>query len=124
MEKVTEKSYIHHGDNIRAIRRIIGINQYELAERMNSNQQFVSRMENKEQLDEDTLQKVAKALGVSVDFIKEYDHDSSVQNYFNNTINTVNGDYLVNPLEKVTELYERLLKEKDREIAELKAKFK
>ncbi|NDV69687.1 helix-turn-helix domain-containing protein [Dysgonomonas sp. 25] len=116
MDTAKENNSKHHGENIRKIRRIIGLNQYDLADKMNTNQQFVSRMESKEELDEETLQKVSKALGVPVELIKEYDHESTIQNFFNNTINTVNGDCFINPLETVKDLYERLLKEKDEKI--------
>jgi len=80
---------------------------------MGTNQQAISIMENSETIDDEKLVEVAKALGVTPDAIKNF----SEENVFNIISNTFtdqssnNNNYLcvINPIEKILELYERLL---------------
>jgi transcriptional regulator with XRE-family HTH domain len=63
---------IHEGHNVKRIREILGIKQDALAIDLGLTQQAVSLLEQKETLDAPTLDKVAKALGVSADAIKNF----------------------------------------------------
>ncbi|MNY58014.1 hypothetical protein D3C86_1943000 [compost metagenome] len=81
-------------------------------------QQSVSAMENSETIDDEKLKEVAKVLGMTVEAIKNFSEEAVI-NYFNNiydngVFNT--GNYCnFNPLDKVVELYERLVQaEKDK----------
>lgn len=109
----------HIGRNISRIRELRGLKQEALAIAMGVSQQAVSGMENSENLDEEKIIEVAKALGVTVDAIKNFSEEA-VFNYFSNfydssTGQVNNNNCTFNPLDKVVELYERLVQaEKDK----------
>ena len=119
----------HIGRKISRIRELKDMKQEALAQAMGTNQQAISIMENSETIEEEKLIEVAKALGVSVEAIKNFSEEG-VFNYFNNfSDNSINqgpiGAHNVchfNPLDKLMEsvdenkkLYERLLQaEKDK----------
>lgn len=107
----------HIGRKISRIRELRDMKQEALAQALGTNQQAVSILENSESVDEEKLIEVAKALGVSVEAIKNFSEEG-VFNYFNNiydndisgTVNTGNNySCSFNPLDKVVELYERLV---------------
>ena len=106
--------------------------QEALAQALGTNQQAISAMENSETIDEEKLVEVAKALGVSVEAIKNFSEENVI-NYFNtftendfsNSQGAIVGNVnacTFNPLDKLIEahdenkkLYERLLQaEKDK----------
>ena len=120
-----EKS-IHHGRNIKRFRDMLGIKQDLLASLMGDdwNQLKVSRLEAKEEIEPDILETVAKALKVPVEAIKNFDEEVAVNiiaNTFNEhaTLNGINYNPTFNPIDKLIELMERSLKEKDDLIREL-----
>ena len=94
--------------------------QEALAQALGTNQQAISAMENSETIDEEKLVEVAKALGVTPEAIKNFSEEAMI-NYFNNNFydnshSTVGNTLCTfNPLDKVVELYERLVQaEKDK----------
>lgn len=112
----------HIGRKISRIRELKDMKQEALAQAMGTNQQAVSIMENSETIDEEKLKEVAKALGVSVEAIKNFSEEA-VFNIIGNTVNNHdNAGFFqyqptFNPLDKLMEsidenkkLYERLLK--------------
>ncbi|MBS7256492.1 helix-turn-helix domain-containing protein [Flavobacterium branchiicola] len=113
---------IHIGRNISRIREIKGMKQEALAIAMETTQQNVSYIEGSEVVEEQKLKKVAEALEVSIDAIKNFSEENVI-NYFN-TFNDSPGNFgnfasgstcNFNPLDKVVELYERLVQaEKDK----------
>ncbi|WP_264536560.1 helix-turn-helix domain-containing protein [Flavobacterium sp. N1736] len=116
----------HIGRKISRIRELKDMKQEALAQALGTNQQAISAMENSETIDEEKLIEVAKALGVSVEAIKNFSEES-VFNYFNNFYDNSQGTVgnyhcTFNPLDKLIEsydenkkLYERLLQaEKDK----------
>lgn len=113
----------HIGRKISRIRELKDMKQEALAQAMGTNQQAVSILENSETIDEEKLKEVAKALGVSVEAIKNFSEEA-VFNIIGNTVNnhdnaSLNSNFqyqpTFNPLDKVVELYERLVQaEKDK----------
>jgi transcriptional regulator with XRE-family HTH domain len=113
----------HIGRKISRIRELKDMKQEALAQAMGTNQQAISAMENSETVDEEKLIQVAKALGVSVEAIKNFSEEA-IFNIIGNTINNndnasmnsnVQYQPTFNPLDKVVELYERLVQvEKDK----------
>lgn len=115
----------HIGRNISRIRELKDMKQDALALALGISQQMVSNIENSETVDEQRLIEVAKALDVSVEAIKNF-LEEAVFNYFNTFNDAVsnssfgqgannNYDCTFNPLDKVVELYERLVQaEKDK----------
>lgn len=103
---------------IARIRELRGMKQETLAEEMGISQQSVSHIEQSETIEEDLLQRVSKALGVSPEGIKRFTEEAVI-NYFNNfndsSEGTFNNHCTFNPIDKVVELYERLVQaEKDK----------
>jgi len=112
----------HIGRNISRIRELRGMKQEALAAAIGVSQQSVSNIEGSEIVDEEKLNAIAEVLGVSAEAIKNYS-DETVLNVINNTftsndsstINAINIQPNFNPLDKMIELYERLVQaEKDK----------
>jgi transcriptional regulator with XRE-family HTH domain len=112
----------HIGRNISRIRELRGMKQEALAIAIGISQQSVSNIEASETIDDEKLQAIAEVLGVSAEAIKNYSDETVLNNIQNNyegsVINsgpTVNHNCTFNPLDKVVELYERLVQaEKDK----------
>jgi len=134
METATKSNHI--GRKISRIRELRGMKQEALAAELGISQQSVSHLEQSESLEDEKLEKIAKALGVTKDAIKNFSEEAIFNNIQNNyegsTINagpTVNHHCTFNPLDKLVEaydenkkLYERLLeaeKEKVKYLEEL-----
>lgn len=122
METATKPKHI--GRNISRIRELRGMKQEALAIAIGVSQQSVSSIEASETVDEEKLVEVAKALGVSVEAIKSFSEEAMI-NYFNTFNDTDfsnsqgafghNHNCTFNPLDKIVELYERLVQaEKDK----------
>ncbi len=114
----------HIGRNISRIRELRGIKQEALAIAIGVSQQTISNIESSETIDDDKLQLIAKELGITAEAIKNFSEDA-VLNIINNTFNTNDNGIAIlktenfqptfNPLDKVVELYERLVQaEKDK----------
>ena len=73
----------------------------------------MSKLEQKDQIDDEMLEKISKILHVTVDAIKNFNEEAAI-NVVANTFNDQSfiGVYksTFNPIDKVVELYERLLK--------------
>lgn len=78
-----------------------------LAVEMGVTQQTISKIEQSETVEEETLGKIAKALGVIPQAIRDFNEDAII-NYFHDQ-SFFNFQCTFNPLDKVMELYERLL---------------
>jgi transcriptional regulator with XRE-family HTH domain len=115
---------VHQGRNVKRIREILGIKQETLAYDLGLTQQAVSQLEQKEALDKELLEKIAEILKVPVDTIKNFDEEGAI-NIISNSFHDEASAYSVNykcnfnPLDKVVELYEALLKSEREKIAML-----
>ncbi|MFH7016275.1 helix-turn-helix domain-containing protein [Flavobacterium sp. FlaQc-47] len=105
----------HIGRNISRIRELRGIKQEILAEAIGLSQQTVSSIEGSEEVEFKRLVEIAKVLGVSVEAIENFSEENMI-NYFNtfnespnNFFGNDNTTCNFNPLDKVIELYERLV---------------
>jgi transcriptional regulator with XRE-family HTH domain len=121
METSTQSSKIHIGRKISRIREIRGIKQDFLAVELGVSQQTISKIEQSEEVEDSTLEKIATVLGVTVEGIKNFTEEGIV-NYFNtfndevtHSFNAYHGctfnplDKLMEALEANKDLYERLL---------------
>ena len=105
----------HIGRNIEKIRDYLGIKQTALASDTGFSQQEISMFEHQEDVDEDTLSKIAKGLGVTSEMIKNFDAERIIYQINHVTEKAFEqGSTAIfqqfNPIEKIVELYERLLK--------------
>jgi len=124
METHTKPNKLHLGRKISRIREIRGIKQDYLAMELGVSQQTISKIEQSEEVDEGTLEKIANILGVSVEAIKNFSEDIlifHIQNmHDNSTAYSYNYQCHYNPLDKVVELYERLLQSEREKLEILK----
>ncbi|GAA6764180.1 MULTISPECIES: helix-turn-helix domain-containing protein [Flavobacterium] len=118
---MTEKK-IHQGRNIKRFREMLGIKQEALAFELGEDwsQKKISILEQKELIETDILAQVAKILKLPVEAIENFDedsainiiantfHDSAVANTFTDGAQA-NFNCTFNPLDKMVELYERML---------------
>lgn len=126
METTTKSNHI--GRKISRIRELRGMKQEALAAELGISQESVSQLEQSETIEEERLEQVAKVLGVSLEGLKNFSEESIFHNINNFNDNSVNNGPLnnfhctFNPLDKVVELYERLVeteKEKVKYLEEL-----
>lgn len=113
---------VHQGRNIKRFRDILGVKQEALAAKLEMTQQAFSKLEQKEQIDEKTLSKVAEALQIPVEAIKNMT-DEAAFNIIGNTFQNDSSAYVYqykcnfNPIDKVIELYERMLKAEQEKVS-------
>ncbi|MEO8535662.1 MAG: helix-turn-helix transcriptional regulator [Flavobacterium sp.] len=116
MSKTTKPKHI--GRNISRIRELRGMKQEALAEAIGVSQQTVSGIEGNEEVDTKRLVEIAKVLGVTVEAIENFSEESVFNffnNFYDNSVSNSNGQgasspiFNFNPLDKMVELYERLV---------------
>jgi transcriptional regulator with XRE-family HTH domain len=120
-----EETTLHIGRKIGRIRELRGMKQEALAAELGISQQAVSKIEQSANVEDEALEKIAKILGVTPEAVKNFSEEA-VFNYFNSfSDNSINQGPIgahntcnFNPLDKVVELYERLL-QSEREKMEL-----
>jgi transcriptional regulator with XRE-family HTH domain len=111
MSTFTKPSHI--GRKISRIRELRDMKQEALAQALGTSQQTISALENSEEIDDEKLKQIAKALGVSVEALKNFSEEAAI-NYFNNFYDNSGSNgafahgpiFTFNPLEKLIEAYE------------------
>ena len=123
-------SKTHHEHNKKRIRDMQEIKQETLAAELNMTQQAFSKLEQKEQIEDEMLDKIAKILHVSTEALKTMSEEATI-NYFNTFTNSENEhffsqncQYTFNPIDKIVELYERLVKAEQEKVALLEEQLK
>jgi transcriptional regulator with XRE-family HTH domain len=114
----------HHGHAIKRFRHTLGIKQEALAAEMGLSQALISTYEQRKVLNDDVIERFAKALNVAPELIKELEEDPVTVIVENNTFEKGNNNvgYVTdntitnNPIEQILELnkektalYERML---------------
>jgi transcriptional regulator with XRE-family HTH domain len=119
----------HIGRNLQKVRVYLGVKQDALATDVGMSQQTISKIEQQEEIEDESLKKIAEALGVSPELIKNFDEEKAVyyinnHNYREATINEGASPVVqqINPVEKIVELYERLLQSEREKIELLRSK--
>ena len=111
---------LHIGRKISKIRELKGMKQETLASELGISQQAVSKIEQSADVDGEALEKIAKILGLSSEAIKAFTEEAIfniISNTFHNTssdnstliASSLNYQPTFNTVEKIVELYERLL---------------
>lgn len=113
----------HIGRNIQRIRVYMGMKQEALAADLGVSQNTISKIEKEPEIEEGLLSQIASALGISAEVIKDFDVEKAIYNINNIRDNTFEqGSTSIaqqfNPVDKIIELYERLL-QSEREKLEL-----
>ncbi|GAA4334373.1 helix-turn-helix transcriptional regulator [Flaviaesturariibacter amylovorans] len=117
----TSRTLNHIGRKIVRIRELRGMKQDALARLLGVSQQAVSRLEQSEMVDEERLKAIADALGVTPEAIRQFNEEALFNNIQNNSDTSSNNsivNYQFNPIDKIVELYERLL-QSEREKVEM-----
>ena len=130
METNTKPKHIGH--NISRIRELRGMKQEALAIAIGVSQQTVSNIENSEIVEEDKLKLIAKELGVTVEVLKNFSEENAINyfnNFYDNSFTNSQGTFSANqctfnPLDKVVELYERLVQSEKEKVEYLERLFK
>ncbi len=109
---------IHEGRNVKRFREMLGIKQDALAADLGDdwNQQKISLLEQKETIEPSLLRQISAALKIPAEAIQNFDEEQAV-NIISNTFNegsianatAENIQCTFNPIDKVMELFERLL---------------
>ena len=124
MEHKTRSQTKHMGRKIGRMRELLGIKQDTVADQLGLSQQAISKIERSENVEDATLEKVAKALGISAEAVKNFDEEATINYIQQNYEGSNQGAYSVgnynctfNPIEKWEkameenkQLYEALLK--------------
>lgn len=126
-EELQVSKMVHHGHNVKHARMDKNMKQETLSSLINLTQSTVSKYESMRVIEDKVLEKFAKALEVPVEDLKTLEEEAPMMFFENNNIETNNGNgfgnniasTINNPLDKINELFERLLKEKDERIAML-----
>src|SRR3546814_9887106 len=111
----------HMGIKIGSARRLVGITQRELADRLQVTKQAISKLEQTENIDDERLSKVALALGVSLEGLKNLNTENVLyytNNFYENCgVSATNGGLLATgrientnhfSLEKAMKLFEEI----------------
>jgi transcriptional regulator with XRE-family HTH domain len=116
---------IHHGRNVKRFREMLGIKQEGLAFQLGDDwsQKKISALEQKEVIDDPLLEQIASFLKVPAEAIKNFDEEAAVNiiantfsSHDNSTLNAVNYQCTFNPIDKIVELYEALVKSEKEKI--------
>lgn len=118
----TETRTVHVGRNVKRFREMLGIKQEALAAQLGDDwsQKKVSQLESREIIEDALLDQVASVLNVPAQAIKNFSEETAVQ-IITNTFNddaSYNYQCSFNPIDKIVELYDALLKS-EREKIEL-----
>lgn len=123
MTETTDKK-IHQGRNVKRFREMLGMKQEALAAELGEdwNQKKISLLEAKEEIEPELLEQVAKVLKVPSEAIKNFDEEKAINvisSTFNDNAAVFNNYPTFNPIDKIVELYERMLKDKTEMIEKL-----
>ena len=132
METAEQTNRTHIGRKISRIRELRGMKQESLATELGISQQAISKLEQSEEIEDSTLEKVAKVLGVSAEMIKNYSDEATISfiaNTYNDNAASYGHYFNFSPIEKIVALYdekvellERLLESEREKVEILKGK--
>lgn len=117
MEIVANTLMLHKGRKIERVRKLRGWTQGELGEKLGITKQAVSKLEQAENVSDEKLKEVAKALGVTFEGLKEFNEERVLYNTNNfyekcgvsATNLSANIETVNNPLKETIEMFERQL---------------
>lgn len=126
-EEIKEKAYRRHvGRNLQKIRVYMGVKQEALATDLGISQQEISKIEKEEEIENSLLSQIANVLGVAPEVIRDFDLERAIYNINNSYKDATISDgataitLQVNPIDKIVELYERLLQSEREKVEILK----
>lgn len=122
----TMDNKIHEGHNVKRFREMLGIKQDALAAELGDdwNQKKISLLEQKETIDSPLLEQISGVMKIPVEAFRNFDEEQAINiisNTFNDQANGYNyyPTFNFNPVEKMMELYERMLQQQKEMIDKL-----
>lgn len=122
-EKINRR---HVGRNLQRIRVYMGVKQEALATDLGISQHEISKIESQDEVEDKLLSRIANVLGVTPEVIRDFDVDRAIYNINNSYKDATISDgataitLQVNPIDKIVELYERLLQSEREKVEILK----
>lgn len=122
---------IHQGRNVKRFREMLGIKQEALAFDLGDdwNQKKISLLEQKDIIEDPLLARISEVLKIPVEAFQNFDEEQAINiiaNTFNNHdhsnpqfASVINNSPTFNPLDKMVELYERMLQQQKEMIDKL-----
>lgn len=129
----------HLGYKVKRLREILGVKQEDLAERLNLTQQYVSKIESREDIDDETLKRIARAMKIPSNVIVNFSEDHIlriVANSFSDNSFLENNDienesdsnksieWIVKLHYEKMELYEQMLQSEKEKVALLEELYR
>ena len=124
---------VHEGRNVKRFREMLGIKQDALAYALGEewSQQRISLLEQRETIDPSLLKQISDAMKVPVEAFQNFD-DEQIVNLISNTASFENCQQPAffnyqpsfNPIDKMIELYERMLQQQKEMIERLEKLIK
>jgi transcriptional regulator with XRE-family HTH domain len=109
----------HLGHKISSIRRLVGLSQSALGEKLGITKQAVSKLEQSEKIDDKRIGEIAGILGVTEEGLKKFKDESVIYNTINFYENCgVKAESVIanvenlhqTPVEKLAKVFEELIK--------------
>jgi transcriptional regulator with XRE-family HTH domain len=97
---------MHIGKNIQTIRELLGIKQATLAQRLKINRLTISKIEQTENIREQIVEKIAKALGVTITMILHFNDQNVVDLIANGSLD---DEKFVEDIHRYFELVEKII---------------
>jgi transcriptional regulator with XRE-family HTH domain len=112
---------VHEGRNVKRFRELLGIKQEVLANELGNgwNQKRISLLEQKESIELPLLEQISSTLKIPVEAFQNFEEGQTI-NIINNTFHDFKDNAIAsglnyqcsfNPIDKMVELYERLLQQ-------------
>ena len=113
------------GVNVQKIRVYMGVKQESLATDLGISQYEISKIESQDEVEDELLARIANVLGVTPEVIRDFDVERAIYNINNIRDNTFEEGSTsiaqqINPIDKIVELYERLLQSEREKVEILK----
>ncbi|MGV3685099.1 MAG: helix-turn-helix domain-containing protein [Daejeonella sp.] len=99
----------HIGKKISRIRELRGMKQESLALELGLSQQMVSKIESSEEVEAELLDKIAKALGLSAEAVRNFSEEAIfniIGNTYHDNSASLNYQCSFNPIDKIVALYD------------------
>lgn len=116
---------IHEGRNIKRFREMLGIKQDALAWQLGEdwNQQRISLLEQKETVDPALLKQISDVMKIPIEAFKNFNEEQVLNIITNSSFDNgsvgINFYPTFNPIDKMVELYERMLQQQKEMIDKL-----
>jgi transcriptional regulator with XRE-family HTH domain len=100
---------LHIGRKISRIRELRGMKQETLASELGISQQAISKIELSEKIEDEVLEKIAYALGVTPDGLKKFNEEAVfniIGNNYHDHSSSIQYQCTFNPIDKLIEVYD------------------